>query len=541
MNSPKIKKLILFEILLTMSLMIEIRLSFDCNLPNSCLIETKKYNFNQLSYEKFDCIRNCELIKCKPYKDYEFRFDENEFMKNKSKKCFTESNNILFEWPKKTELIILDKSFNVSNLIVYSTYFSSTVMHFLNLNGFEINLSERNGSIMRTNRNVNEIACVVCTMNFYTIGKLIKSCGDILESNSTVMSIFQIDVKQIVIDSSEFPNALCPLVFKNTNISALFMIGLVDSFYKRNALRFTDDVFNDLNSKIVNLFFEKAENINLDLKLLNPYVFKNVVWIRTRGAIKTIDKHIFSTFKDLMFIDFDPAYFRKMIHQNGIDWIKEINSNVTFNFSSKTIINDFYRYKLRYIYIKYDGFIQHAPFYKVFPDEDFCVYKDFPFEQLVILMQYCSTNRLLIQENKEDFTCTYLWIAQYFELYYLYYYQKSSSDRSINMKMTIESKSFRERSKCNFKRRLELCNKTGFKIKDIWSTIDYYLLNKKLQTAFKIMSYLVSILGIVTNLFTILIIVIKSNSDLFKEFKHYIYLCINSIFCLIILVINILS
>lgn len=60
-----------------MSLMIEIR-----------LIEIKKYNFNQFGYEKFECIRNWELIKCKPYKDYEFRFSENEFMKNKSIRCF---------------------------------------------------------------------------------------------------------------------------------------------------------------------------------------------------------------------------------------------------------------------------------------------------------------------------------------------------------------------------------------------------------------------------------------------------------------------
>ena len=114
------KKSILFALLLTTSLMIERRSTFDCNLPNSCFIETKKYDFNQFGYEKMDCLRNCEIIKCKPYKDYHFRFVENEFMKNKSKKCFTQSNNILFEWPKK-ELTILDKSFNVSNLIKYST------------------------------------------------------------------------------------------------------------------------------------------------------------------------------------------------------------------------------------------------------------------------------------------------------------------------------------------------------------------------------------------------------------------------------------
>ena len=101
------KKSILFELLLTASLMIEIRLAFDCNLPNDCLIETKKYDFNHFGYEKMDCISNCQIIKCKPYNDYHLRFSENEFMKNQSKKCFTESDNILFEWPK-SEQIVLD-------------------------------------------------------------------------------------------------------------------------------------------------------------------------------------------------------------------------------------------------------------------------------------------------------------------------------------------------------------------------------------------------------------------------------------------------
>lgn len=160
----------------------------------------------------------------------------------------------------------------------------------------------------------------------------IKSCADILESNRTVMSIFQIKMntsnesehKHVVIDSSQFPNSLCPLIFKNANIRTIFVFGLVDSFYKRNVLKFTDDVdFQDLNSTIVYLNLENVENINLDSKLLNRFVFSQLYEIHTRGAINQIDKSIFTSFLKLKYILFEPAYFRKFIHKNGIDWIKE--------------------------------------------------------------------------------------------------------------------------------------------------------------------------------------------------------------------------
>ena len=282
---------------------------------------------------------------------------------------------------------------------------------------------------------------------------------------------------------------------------------------------------------------EKVENINLDLTILNPSVFSQLQEIQIIGAVKTIDKTIFTTLNQLNIINFSSAHFRKIVHKNGIDWIFEINKNLTVNLSN---INEIAEkgILIKYLTIKCDLIIHQIPIFEVFPDKDFCVYKDFPFDQLVVLMQYCD-DYLIEMIKTDEFTCTYLWLTQYLESYYEYYSQNSTL--SENLKRIIESKSFKERSKCSFKNRLDLCNKTDFRIKDIWSTIDYYLLNRKLQSAFKISSYLISLFGIVTNLITVIIIVLKSNSDLFKEFKHYRYLGINSTFCLIILIIDIFS
>ena len=138
-----------------------------------------------------------------------------------------------------------------------------------------------------------------------------------------------------------------------------------------------------------------------------------------------------------------------------------------------------------------------------FPDEDFCVYKDFPFDKLVILMQICNSDELTELIKTEEFTCTYLWLIQYMDSYYEYFNKNIPESRYI--KKLINSKEFKQKSKCNFERRLNLCNKTNYQIRDIWSTIDNYYLNKKLQIAFKISSYFFSFLGILTNALTIIL------------------------------------
>ena len=76
---------------------------------------------------------------------------------------------------------------------------------------------------------------------------------------------------------------------------------------------------------------------------------------------------------------------------------------------------------------------------------------------------------------------------------------------------------------------------------NIWDESDFFILNKKLQIFFKISLYPISILSLVTNFIIVLVILKKENRDLFKEYKQYSYLYLNSIFCMMIAVIEILS
>ena len=56
----------------------------------------------------------------------------------------------------------------------------------------------------------------------------------------------------------------------------------------------------------------------------------------------------------------------------------------------------------------------------IFPDEDFCIYVDFPFNQFVVHYESIKPEIHFIYKEKE-FTCNYLWLVQYYELYYEHY------------------------------------------------------------------------------------------------------------------------
>ena len=527
-----------------------------CTLPDGCSIETLKYKVNLYGFEKMTYNFQFNVTKCYPHNEnYQFKFIENDFMKgitnNSQQQC---RNNgikgheiILFQWPRSVKKqIILDTNFGLSNVIRYMDYFSGKYdIYLINVRGIEINLSENNKSLVKENKGkIISIMCIACKLEFYTKGKLIKSCRDISESNSTIESIFQINYDAILIQNNQYSIDLCPLVFKNAYIGIVAFIGLADTFYKRNTFKFTTDMFSDLNSSIYLLELPKVENIKLDLTILNPSVFSRLHRINILESIKSIDKSIFSMLASLKEISISPMYFRKLIHENGIDWIKEININQTkidVRNKSEVYKIDEFEISIKGIFIDCNNFTLEEPLFKVLPDKDFCIYRDFPFDQLIMLIQYCDDLFQTINIKTEEFTCTYLWLNQYIEFYFEFFQHLQGYPLWQSVKKVIESKEYSEISKCDFEHRLELCNKTNYQIKNIWSNIDYYYLNKRFQSGIKITSYFISLFGFITNLFVIILILIKSNTDLFKEFKQYNYLCINSMFCLMILVINILS
>ena len=196
--------------------------------------------------------------------------------------------------------------------------------------------------------------------------------------------------------------------------------------------------------------------------------------------------------------------------------------------------------KTRLIYIdciKNDIHIAFVKLSDVLPDEDFCLYRDFPFHQMVVLMEDCDYSGIEITAFEQ--TCTYLWFYKFLNLYI----NVSSSDSFISNLQYIfnDTRIFKMMNDCNFEQRLTLCNSSNYQVEEVWTASDYQHLNKIFEFTFRIATQIVSFFGMITNGFVMIVILHKINKDLFDGLKQYIYLCYNSIFSFSILFIQFFS
>ena len=319
---------------------------------------------------------------------------------------------------------IMSKQFNFTNMLIYMEFFKYFFYpSFVNLKGFELDLiNGQNINIISQNK-IERLFCVRCKIEFYSNSRPVKTCKEILGSNNTsIRSLFQIQFQTNLFDSNGltmvlldplFKSTLCPLVFKNSNIADIEIRGLVDTFYKRNILTIENRLFNNLNSTIRKVY-TKIENINIDSNLLNPSVFQNLEEVYFYGSVNKIDGKSLNALNRLSLIEFTKYNYRDMIHKNGIEWIRDLNTDINVDFSDFNALRSSYANKML-ISFEYYTFLPQVRLSKLFPDEDFCIYKDFPFNQLVIIMELVYDDKILESLNSTShYTCTYLWLAQYF-------------------------------------------------------------------------------------------------------------------------------
>ena len=323
---------------------------------------------------------------------------------------------------------IMTKKFNFEKISEYSWYFKIELsINFVNLNGFELDFANDQNI---SKHNFTDIyflfQCIRCKIEFYSNGRQMKTCQDIIDEYpniDSIWSLFQIkslvSITWITLFYSEFDTPLCPIVFKNSDISRFYVIGLSDTFYKRNILSIENRTFDDLNSTIKELYIEKAEKINIDSNLLNPYVFKSLKTIHLFGSFNKIDGISLNAFKELFNIRIVKKNYRDIIHKNGLKWIRDLNSglDVTVNLSNYEKLREKYHQRTEIQIGCFDSKTEIRSS-KLFPDEDFCLYKDFPFNQLAILMEYAINDEIFtLLDSNRHYTCSYLWLAQNFHIF----------------------------------------------------------------------------------------------------------------------------
>lgn len=300
-------------------------------------------------------------------------------------------------------------------------------------------------------------------------------------------------------------------------------------------ISFTNDTtFNLIDSDVQEVHFFSSDNVVLDSKHINPSVFKDLRFILTHESIKYIDNKILGRFRQLRKIQIDAYYFRKITHQQGIEWIKSKNRGLNVNLSD---FEDVKRNSLLYFQIMIK-FIRGTSISDVFPDVDLCLYRDFPFHQLVFLNPFLDLKTYNLQNLQflPKLTCTFRWLKRF---YFPTIWPPNLNER-IYMNASLASGS-KTAETCDFGRLVAKCNKYRFQSRHIWDVGEAKIFTKYILLVITISSYVMSLFGILTNSIFIHMILSKLNQDIFKGFKHYPFLCAMSIFNLSILVIQIFS
>ena len=531
------KSLILFKILLTIQLItigISISEDIQCNIAKNCkLLELLRSN-----HEK--------VISCKLKKTSRLVFTHNNStISNGKAGCTIEKQeHLLFNIASalfESNTRLSEKVIDLKSWIQYISMVNATFhVSFSSISSFELDLFESDVEIdiLMRNTKVIFLSCNLCAFQFYKGEQTIKSCDDFTNQTSP-RSIFQLFSKfnsrtlSLLLTQNKYK--LCPLIFNNVNFNEVYIIG-ENSYFSQSTLSFSNETFDKLNSSISDIFVY-VENVDLDFRFLHPSVFQNMRVLVIKSKVRSIKANLFrSAFKSLRQIDCEAEHFRSLNHIAGIEWIKSINNDLAFlNLSD---IYQIYEHlpRSKFILLNCLNNAVTPSMADVFPDEDFCLYKDFPFNQLVILIHGC-TSRTFLYADRRKLTCTYLWLIQH--------YRSFNFDPDFpyfeHIITLVKSVEFRSVSKCNFKSRIDNCNRSNYQVKSVVTYFDIYESMFLVNTVLNILSYILPVFGVVTNVLTIVTISKKANKAEFKDLKQYHYMRINSICSCFILCIHFIS
>lgn len=510
----------------------------ECKIPDKCYQISLMDNIQNKSFKGISC-----FIESGSKIDFNISFiasGSNDCKSLRKKPCEIFFRTSRYR-PKK-----LGK--NAFDLVSFSEYLTSKELWSINIifdsfTGFDIDLFEltqREQMSFSKLGNTKIVACYMCVFDFYKDNKRIESCDEMTASTDLVgpRSILQlfsiIPTSKIQLFLTEFKRRICPLAFKNF-FAVEFMLSGSNSYFSQRLLKFANDTTNsssNLNSYVRDLVLE-ISNVRVDFELINPMVFEQLNRIYVKGHVDFIHPDLFVKFTFLFEIYIQTEYFKSIMHKGGIGWVKNIKRGLNVNQSDSSSL---WRNLEKTSFISLDCYTSANPtFLDLFPEEDFCLYKDFPFNQLVWILMVCRSESDLASRTK--LTCTHLFLIQYYKP--LFYFLNIDNHYYTAVKSFINLEEFEKMSTCNFKQRLDKCNKSEFEIKPVGSIFKIGEDIEMVKVVFHLFSYPLSIFGIVTNILIIVTISSKQNKAEFKEFKQYNYLRINSIINCIILVIHI--
>jgi len=323
----------------------------------------------------------------------------------------------------------------------------------------------------------------------------------------------------------------CPFVFKNSLLVFLSINNLRYSLIYKNPFTFQNiSIQNNLNSSIF-LSYLEVYHSNLNSKLLNIHVFRNLTILDITGIINKIEIDTFKNLEKFHMLRIKSQNVKNIFARDN-KWLQYLNHN-------SLIIQ-----KYVFIFLIHQLY-ENTTFYS-YPNEDFCFFKDFPHQRFVLA--------ILTPISKSKCTCTEIFLIQY-SIRYRNLVERKISDYSHNYLFNYYD-NFNDIipdcvheypvddliKQCDFQKRLELCKYEKISNQFANENLDIYIddfrqFSDLIEIVFK--KYLNLIFVIISFTINILMVAILSSKSL-KD-RMYTYLNINSMFNLLSCLLSIID
>ena len=353
-------------------------------------------------------------------------------------------NNVYFRLTKPS---FLDSTFDLFNnkfllngLGSTDAYFHSVRMQYIlniphkitfrYIKGFDSGTFQK-VDLIKVRFNLFQIDFYYSNFDFYLNRSLIRSCGNIDPDNVPKYVFYSIsNLVDLVIRfiDCEYKTKICPLLFLNMYIYSIEFNGIQNTFYKTNFPRFlpisNSSFYKSYNFSIFSLHLVNMQNIELNSAILNDFLFYRLNELKLYGDIVSIEKGLFKPFKNLKNTEIDITSTRKLFHR-GIDWVFDFNADTNVDIYNLFPFEGSYKLCVLFLINLSRNELTTVSnldfnFIDYFPNEDFCLYAQFPFWQL-ILMKFIS-----LKFKEKDYSCTFVWFNQHFHIFGNFCHEKST-------------------------------------------------------------------------------------------------------------------
>jgi len=433
------------------------------------------------------------------------------------------NTNILFD--NDLDMRVLLNIFNSSHI--------QDFLWFKNIKGFNENsreiTAEKDAILSQTYNFVRAFQFSNIIFDFYRRGVLLKTDDCKRENFDSKTQFFGRLKVMTLIGNVFYNNKICPYVFMNTKLESLDLFEISNSLLFKNRPEFL--IINETNIESNLNFLHLGIYIDsLTLTNLNPFAFKKLKFLAIQGNLEQFDENLFENFREIRYISLRSDDLVNFFHR-GTKWLNSINKNLSVSLSSIHNL-EFTKNIHRLVSVEFD--VQYWLFFNrfyAFPNEDICLFKNFPHSQLVLPLIVFD----LKNYYPNEWSCTLVWLMKYYHLYFSSDFQESNSyvnlepayraffkNQSIThcnpseFHKTYDSCNFSQRfTNCDFKAQLKRVPLNGFESLISILKWSQYIIEVYLRT-------ILCFIGLVTNLLILKVIRTKKSAKNFSSslYKH---------------------